>query len=140
MPKKSFNATVKLKVKEFAKLLGISDYKFHVTVVSSKNKKKTQYDNYGSIAIDEESREALITLNKDLLNKNIVELDNTIIHELLHCRLNEFTRLTELLLELYVKDKKANKMYARQLSFLEHKIIISISEALRKRHNEKPVQ
>jgi hypothetical protein len=138
MPK-SFNALVKTKVKEFAKLLGISDYKFHVSVVSSKNKKKNQYDNYGSIAIDEESREALITLNKDLLNKNIPELDNTIIHELLHCRLHELMRLTELLLDLYVKDKKAQKMYAKQLDFLEHKIIISLAEALRKKHNEKTV-
>ena len=131
----NFKKLLKEKLLHFAKALGISDYTYHLAFTSSK-KSSNDYDIYGSVMVDEETREAVVTINKKLLELEPDQVDTTVVHELLHVRFSELLSLVELILNLYVKDKKAKKAYINQIEQLEHKMIISLTEALmRKKHN-----
>lgn len=134
--KDSFKKLIKKKIDTYAKLLGIQDYTYHIEVINSKKttKDQTEYDVYATVDIDEETRNACIEVNKKLLLKNRDEIDSTVAHELLHVRLNELLTLLSLIIELYVKDKKAKKAYAGQIEALEHKIIVPLANALAKKH------
>ncbi|TDI97056.1 MAG: hypothetical protein E2O29_02120 [Deltaproteobacteria bacterium] len=114
----------------YAKLLGISDYKFEVDIVlPSKIKKKDKISgSYATVYVDEETRTADIELNKKLLLESPKELDSTIAHELLHVRFNELDEFVHFLIKTYVKDEKARKTYRNQMELLEHKNIIALIE------------
>jgi len=125
----SFEKKIRAALDREAKLLGVSDYSFHLKV--KKNRKPSdKYDTYGSVMIDEESREVVLSLNKKLLQKQPKEVISTVVHELLHVRLSELLTLMEDILKLYVKDKKAKKAYTDQIERLEHKIIVAVTEAI----------
>jgi len=120
------------KVKKFAKLLGVSDYSCGMTLFDAK-KASEAYTTYGFVIIDEESHEAVVNLNKRLIEKQPDETDSTIIHELLHIRLSELLNLVSSILNAHVKEKKVKKVYIKQLDRLEHKIIVALTNALVKR-------
>lgn len=125
----AFEKKIRTRLAREAKLLGVSDYVFHVKI--KKNRKPSdKYDTYGSVIIDEESREVVLSINKKLLKQQPKEVVSTVVHELLHVRLSELLTLMEVILKLYVKDKKAKKAYTEQIEHLEHKIIVSITEAI----------
>jgi len=121
---------IKKKVEYFSKLLGVSDYSIYIHLTNAKRIWDDEYNSYAKVGVDDDSREACISLNKKLLSKHPKELDKTLIHELLHVRFNELFSLIRLILKLYVKDKKAKKVYAQQLEQLEHKIIVPIADSL----------
>lgn len=125
----SFEKKIRTILAREAKLMGVSDYVFHVTI--KKNRKPSdKYDTYGSVIIDEESREVVLSINKKLLQKQPKEVTSTVVHELLHVRLSELLTLMTGILKLYVKDKKAKKAYTEQIERLEHKIIVAVTEAI----------
>jgi hypothetical protein len=128
----SFKKLLKDKIQYYAKILGISDYSYNLNIRNNK-KSANNFDIYGSVFIDEETREAIININKALLKREPHEIDSTIVHELLHVRFSELLTLVDMILNLYVKDKKAKKAYVNQIEQLEHKMIISLTEILRKK-------
>lgn len=135
--KDPFKKLIKSKVDKYAKLLGIQDYTYHIDIIGTKKQKSTeQYDVYATVDIDEETRNACIEVNKKLLMRDKNEIESTVAHELLHVRLNELLTLLALIIELYVKDKKAKKAYAGQIEALEHKIIVPLANALAKKHKD----
>ncbi len=121
---------IKAKVVKYAEILGVGDYKYFVNLVDKDKLPKDDYDIYANILVDDDSREACMQINKDLLKECPEELDRTIIHELLHVRFAEMMSLFSLLCKHYVKDKKAKKMYISQLNGQEHKIIVALTDAL----------
>lgn len=124
-----FKKSIEKKVKSYSKKLGVGDYAFHVNVARRKHS-KDKYDTYGFVMIDEETREVVMTVNEGLLKKQPYEINNTVVHELLHVRLSELLTFMGVILETYVKDKKARNAYNRQIAQLEHKIIIAVTDAL----------
>ena len=128
----SFHQAVTKKIDRVSKMLGVSDYSFHIIITKSK-KPKNKYDVYGSVIIDEETREVVVNINEGMLKKRPDQINNTIVHELLHVRFSELCSLINVILSLYVKDMKAKKAYTRQIEQLEHKIIVALSGALTKR-------
>lgn len=122
---------IKDKVTKYADLLGIGDYSYKINLVtSSKNKRHAGDCVYATVAVDEETREVFIEINKRLLIKKPKEVDKTIIHELLHVRFNELLNFTSMILDKYVRNKKARDTFDKQLELLEHKIIVPLMEAL----------
>lgn len=126
--KKRLKSDIEKRVVHYAKLLGISDYKFDVCIVlPSKIKKKDKISgSYATVYTDEETRTAEIEINKKLLLESPKEMDITVAHELLHVRFNELDEFMHFLIKTYVKDKKARKTYKNQMELLEHKNIIAL--------------
>lgn len=126
--KKQLKSDIEKRVVRYAKLLGISDYKFYVDIVlPSKIKKKDKISrSYATVYTDEETRTAEIEINKKLLLESPKEMDITVAHELLHVRFNELDEFVHFLIKTYVKDKKARKTYRNQIELLEHKNIIAL--------------
>ena len=126
--KKQLKSDIEKRVVRYAKLLGISDYKFYVNIVlPSKIKKKDKISrSYATVYTDEETRTAEIEINKKLLLESPKEMDITVAHELLHVRFNELDEFVHFLIKTYVKDKKARKTYRNQIELLEHKNIIAL--------------
>lgn len=123
---------IKQKVNKYAELLGIGDYKYKVSLVTKSTENTDCSDNtvYATVAVDEETREVYIEINKKLLLKKPKELDKTIIHELLHVRFSELLNFISMILEKYIKNKKARDTFDQQLDLWEHKIIVPLVEAL----------
>ena len=128
MMKKQLKSDIEKRVVRYAKLLGISDYKFYVDIVlPSKIKKKDKINrSYATVYTDEETRTAEIEINKKLLLESPKEMYITVAHELLHVRFNELDEFVHFLIKTYVKDKKARKTYRNQIELLEHKNIIAL--------------
>lgn len=126
---------IKAKITKYASMIGVSDYNYFVNLVGESKLPKDKYDLYGTVIIDDESREVCMLINKDLLKKSPEELDRTVIHELLHVRLAEILSLFSLICKNYVKDEKAKKTYISQISAYEHKIIASLTNAMTKDKN-----
>ena len=130
----SFEKMLKEKLVQFSKLLGVNDYSIRLAV-GKKKRGSPDYDIYGYVRTDEETRSAAMFLNKRLLKNEPTEIDSTIIHELLHIRLNEILSLADDIIQKHVTDKKAQAVYSTQIEKLEHKVIIAITDALTKREN-----
>jgi len=129
---RSFDKILKSKLAQFATLLGVDDYSIHLTV-GTKKPGAVDYDTYGYVRTDEETRSAAMFLNRRVLKKEPSEIDNTIFHELMHIRMNELLSLTDDIISKHVTDKKAQAVYSSQIEKLEHKIILALTEALTKR-------
>jgi len=130
----SFEKILKQKLVKFAKMLGVNDYSIHLTI-GKKKRGSQDFDTYGYVRTDEETRSVAMFLNKRVLKKEPSEIDNTIVHELLHVRMNELLSLTDDIITKHVTDKKAQAVYSTQIEKLEHKIILALTDALTKREN-----
>ena len=131
---RSFEKTLKDKLVHFSKLLGVNDYSIRLAI-GKKKRGSPDYDIYGYVRTDEETRSAAMFLNKRLLKNEPSEIDNTIVHELLHIRMNEILSLADDIIQKHVSDKKAQAVYLAQIEKLEHKVIIAITDALIKRES-----
>lgn len=120
----------------YAKMLHVDDYSIRMTV-STKSRGSDDFNTYAHVTTDEETRSVALFLNKRLLLAEPHEVDNTIIHELLHVRLNEMLSLVEDIITKHVHDKKAQSVYVMQLEKLEHKVILALTDALAKDTNEQ---
>jgi hypothetical protein len=128
---RSFEKDLKQRLVKFANMLGVSDYSISL-VVGKKKQGSADYDTFGYVSTDEETRSAAMFLNKRILKKDPNEIDNTIIHELLHVRLNRLLSLVDDILSKHIADKKARAVYTIQIEKLEHEIIIALVKALEK--------
>ena len=125
------SSDLKTRLMQFAKLLGVGDYSIRLTI-GTRKKGAEDYDTYGYVRTDEETRSVAMFLNKRMLKKEVSEIDNTIVHELLHVRLNRLLSLVDDILSKHVTDKKAQAVYTIQIEKLEHEIIIALVKALEK--------
>ena len=128
----SYEKGLRVQLARFAKLLGVSDYSIRLSI-GTRKKGAEDYETYGYVRTDEETRSVAMFLNKRLLKKEPNEVDSTIIHELLHVRLNEMLSLADDIITKHVTDKKAQAVYSAQIEKLEHKVILAITDALIKR-------
>ena len=118
------------KIDKISKILGISDYTFNLFFVPAKELEKDNDNSYANVLVHELTREVFVLLNKSLLEKRPEEIDPTLVHELLHVRFSEMLKLFELIIKLYVKDKKSKKAFTEQLDLIEHKIIVPLTSAI----------
>ena len=130
----SFEKDLKQRLVKFAKLIGVSDYSIRLSI-GTRKKGAEDYDTYGYVKTDEETRSAAMFLNKRMLKNEPLEIDNTIVHELLHIRFSEMCSLVDDIITKHVSDKKAQAVYTAQVEKLEHKVIIAITDTLTKREN-----
>jgi hypothetical protein len=131
--KLSLKKQIEHKVAEYAKKLRITGYKFTVNLKGKRSKDPDFVDDniYAMVTTDEETREVILDVNKTLLEKKPEEVEATVIHELLHVRLNELLNFINLITSKYINDTKARETYEKQIELLEHKIVVSITEALK---------
>lgn len=132
---KTLKGNIETKVAYYANLLGISDYKFDISMVNP-SKMRTQdkiVGAYATVYVDEETRIVDIVFNKKLLKEQPEEIDRTIIHELLHVRFNELSEFVLFLIKTYVKDTKARKTYRNQIDLLAHKNIVALADMVGKK-------
>ena len=120
-----FEQTVKTLLSKWANRLGLADYTF---CLEARDEQKLK-DDYARVFTDEELREICIEFNQPLLEQEPHELEKTIIHELLHARLSEYTKITEELIGGYVKSAGTRRVLRRLLSQLEHKVVVALTEA-----------
>jgi hypothetical protein len=128
----SFEKSLKNQLTKLAKLLGVNHYSIRLTV-GTRKKGAEDYDTYGYVRTDEETRSVAMFLNKRMLKKEPSEIENTIVHELLHVRMNELLSLVDDIVTKHVTDKRAQAVYTAQIERLEHKIILALTDALTKR-------
>jgi len=105
--------------------LGIADYTFNLTWGDN----KTLRGDWAKINTDEELREASLYLNKDKLLEEPSELEPTVIHELLHVRLNEIVEMARKLISVSTKDTRARRVMKKTVDEFEHKVVVAITKA-----------
>ena len=113
-------------IQRWSNELGISDYKFRVEYVSDR---KLQGD-YALVETDEDTREVDITINAHRLEHEPKEIEKTVIHELLHTRLNELLELMDDLINTHVSTPKTRRLLKRRVGKIEHKIVVALADAL----------
>ena len=113
-------------IQKWAAELGISDYKFDFNLVSDRE----MNGDYARVDTDDITREVLVEFNRLRLTKEPNEVEKSVVHELLHVRLNEQAEFIIDLLKTYVPSPKTRKMLLRQAEKLEHKIVVAISDSL----------
>ena len=130
MRKRDLRKHIEKNMKHWIEKLGIEDYKYEIEVVDSKEK-----CDYAEVETAEDMRHVYIRFNSQMC-KTEREIENTVIHELLHTRMNEYCEFVEDLIKTYVNSPKTRKMMIRQIGRLEHKIVVPITTAL-SRQGEK---
>lgn len=122
-------------VKEWAEKLGISHYKFFINIVKPEEMDElseehgTAHD-YAQVQTVEEKQEVSIFVNEKYLKEEPGETENTIVHELVHVRMNQVMELFVDTINSYVTDKNAKEFLSRQLDKLEHQVVVGITRAL----------
>ncbi len=114
-------------LKIWVKKLRIEDYKYDIEVGYSKELKC----DYAQIVTEEDTRNVFVKFNSRMC-KTEEEVENTVIHELLHTRMNEYYEFVEDLIKTHVNNPKTRKMMLRQIGRLEHKISVPLTTALSK--------
>jgi len=116
-------------VRRWTARLGISDY----TYVLEFRSEKALHGNYAEVHTDEDTREVTISVNRYRLTKEPEEVERTLIHELLHTRLNEYAEFVIAIINGYVGNARTKRVLGRQFERLEHKIVVALTDALLKR-------
>jgi len=129
MDAKKLEERVKAFVQKWAALLGISDYTYVVEIQSDRKLR----GNYAEVETDDETREVTITVNKHRLNREPGEVEKTIVHELLHTRMNEYAEFAVHIVNTHIENPKTKCLLGRQLQRLEHKIVVALTDALIRR-------
>lgn len=125
MLKRDLKKHIDKHLKTWIKKLGIEDYKYDIEVGYS----KALRCDYAQIETEEDTRNVFIQFNPRMC-KTEEEVKNTVIHELLHTRMNEYYEFVEDLIKTYVNSPKTRKMMFRQIGRLEHKIVIPLTTVL----------
>lgn len=115
-------------IRRWASRLGISDYAYGLELRSE----KALHGNYAEVHTDEETREVTIGVNRYRLLKEPKEVERTLIHELLHTRLNEYAEFVLTIINGYVGNTRTKRVLNRQLERLEHKIVVALTDVLLK--------
>ncbi len=87
---------------------------------------------YALVSTDEETRHITVQFNPRLhIDKK--EIEHTVIHELLHARINDYIELVEEIVRTHINSPKTRKLLTRRLGRLEHRILVPITDALFKK-------
>lgn len=124
--KVAYRKQIENHVKRWAARLGISDYKFSFKYLSD----RSMGGDYARIDTDEDTREVLIEFNTQRLTREPGEIEKTVVHELLHTRLNEYTEFAVDLIKESMENSKARRALIRKMEKLEHKVVVALSDAL----------
>lgn len=113
-------------IERWTKILRIQDYKVTIEFVPARKIKNA----YARVSTDEETRVVDIEFNKVKLTNEPNEVEKTVIHELLHTRINEYADLMESLVDTHVRNPKTKRLIKRKMNLLEHKIVVALTDAL----------
>lgn len=114
------------RTKYWANRLGVSDYTFKFKFLSD----RTIGHKYATVETSEESREATIEFNAERLLKEPEEVERTIVHELLHVRLNQYAELFVEMIRHFGETRKSKQYLLKSAEQLEHTIVVSVANAL----------
>ena len=117
-------------IQKWANELGISDYKFKFEFCSSADLDGS----YAEVETDDETRTAIISVNKCRLMAEPHEVERTIIHELLHTRLNEYAELLEDIIKECADSPKTKRVLRSRAEKIEHKVVVALTDCLTKEH------
>lgn len=126
MTDKQIEQRVKAAIQKWAAALGISDYTYAVELGTDKQLR----GNYAEINTDDETREVTVSVNRQRMSREPKELEKTVVHELLHTRLNEYAEHAITIINEYVRSPKTKHLLGRQLERLEHKVVVALTDAL----------
>jgi len=87
---------------------------------------------YARVDTNDVTRDVIIEFNRHKLTQEPDEIESTVVHELLHVRVNEYAEFILDVIRTYVNDPKTKKLLQKQAEKLEHKTIVSITDALLK--------
>ena len=93
---------------------------------------KNMKDDYALVSTDEETRHITITFSPRLL-KTEYEIEHTVVHELLHTRINDYVEFVEEIVRTHVNSPKTRTLINRRLGRLEHKSLVPITDAFVKK-------
>lgn len=127
MTRKELEPLIHTYMKKWMKRLKLGEFKYTLEFDQKSR-------DYALVSTDEETRHITIQFNPRLHNdKN--EVEQTVIHELLHTRINDYVELVEEIVRTHINSPKTRKLITRRLGRLEHKILVPITDALFKRSN-----
>ena len=123
---KEFEKRVHKLVGKWARKMGLADYTFSLEFKSE----TAMGGDYARVETDEDLREASITFNESRLLKEPKEVEHTVIHELLHVRLNEYYEFAKGLVDNGSKDQRAKRVLRRLLDKQDHKVVVALTDAI----------
>lgn len=112
-------------MKKWIKKLRLGEFDY---TIKFKNLTKS----YAEVATDEETRHVTIIFNPRQLTTE-QEVEHTVVHELLHVRINDYVELVEEIVRAHINNPKTRKLLERRLGRLEHKILVPITDAFSKK-------
>ena len=112
-------------MKKWVKKLRLAEFDYTIEFENLK-------DDYAQVATDEETRHVTIAFNPRLL-KTEHEIEHTVVHELLHARVNDYAELVEEIVRTHINSPKTRKLLTRRLGRLEHKMLVPITDAFVKK-------
>ena len=126
MPKNKLQATLEQYIGKWVNRLGISDYTVYAELCSSKELN----GDYAHVQTDEDTRIVNLQFNRQRLLKEPNEIEKTVVHELLHTRLNEYCELVDEMIKLNAGNPKLQRVLEQRAEKLEHKIIVALTDAI----------
>jgi len=112
-------------MKKWIKRLRLAEFDYTIEFENLK-------DDYAQVATDEETRHVTVTFNPRLLQTE-QEIEHTVVHELLHARVNDYIELVEEIVRTHINSPKTRKLITRRLGRLEHKMLVPITDAFVKK-------
>ena len=131
--KKQIQKKIKVALKKYIRLLKLEQW--HIDTVISKDDlissrfgkvTKNKADFYAEVIYNYLTQSALITLTKLQTIDETEELDDTLLHELLHIKLSPLMQLVESLITLAGVNKDKSAQLIEQIDEQEHDIIKTI--------------
>ena len=127
MQRKKLEPLIHKYVKKWMERLKLKEFTYSIEF-------KSLRDDYALVSTDEETRH--ITIEFDCRNiKTEEEVKQTVVHELLHARINDYVEFVEEVIRTHITNPKTRKLLTRRLGRLEHKILVPITDAFCKKEN-----
>ena len=125
MTKKELEPIIHKYMKKWMKKLKLGEFDYSIEFDS------TGLD-YALVSTDEETRHVTVQFNPRL-HKSEREVEHTVVHELLHTRINDYIELVEDIVKTHINSPKTRNLIIRRLGRLEHKILVPITDAFCKK-------
>lgn len=125
MTRKEVEPLIHKYMKKWMKKLKLGEFDYTIKFATPKG-------DYARVATDEDTRHVTVWFNSKL-HKDEREVEHTIIHELLHARINDYVELVEEIVRTHINSPKTRKLLTRRLGRLEHRILVPITNMLSKK-------
>lgn len=125
MTKKELEPIIHKYMKKWMKKLKLGEFDYSVEFDSTG-------PDYALVSTDEETRHVTVQFNPRL-HKSTREVEHTVVHELLHARINDYIELVEDIVKTHINSPKTRNLIIRRLGRLEHKILVPITDAFCKK-------